>query len=162
MLHRPIHLSSVFLLLQRLSLVVFLFASTQCYVHLSTSVLVDEYESRHNGVSRLLCSVLKLVYFALVEQQLAVASCFMVAERAVEVGRDVHALHPHLMVGYIAESVDKTRLSESYRLYLGAGKHYACRIRLHKKVLKRGFLVLYAHRTFLSLQFLFLIHCFCY
>ena len=52
MLHRPIHFSSVFLLLERLSLVIFLFASGESNNKFCQSLLIDEESDGHNSEAR--------------------------------------------------------------------------------------------------------------
>jgi hypothetical protein len=49
----PFHFPFVFLLLQRLSLVKKFLTLTKCYIHLGTSVRVNEDECGHNGVASL-------------------------------------------------------------------------------------------------------------
>lgn len=80
MLDGTVHFSSVLLLLERLSLVVFLLTLAEGDINLGTSVVVDENEYRHDGKSRLLAVFLKSSEFSLVEQQLAVSAGLVIAE----------------------------------------------------------------------------------
>lgn len=73
MLYCTVHLAAVFLLFQRLTLVVFLLSFGKGDVNLGAPFAVYEHKRRHNSKANLLSSLQKFVYLALGKQQLAVA-----------------------------------------------------------------------------------------
>ena len=79
-LDSPVHFSSVFLLLQGLTLVILLLTLAQSDVDLGTAMVVDEDEGRYNGEAWLLGIFFQTAQLTLVEQQLAVTTCLMVTE----------------------------------------------------------------------------------
>ena len=93
------------------------------------------------------------------QQQLSVALQLMVVVRAVEVGRDVHTLHPQLTINNHAISIYQRGLTQTETLNLRTRQHDACREFLDEEILKRGLAVLYLYRTLLTKFLLLLIHC---
>ena len=156
-LHGTIHFTAVLLFLQCLSLVELLLTLTKGDVHLGTSVLVDEYQERHDGVTRLLGSRSQLGNFTFGKQQLAVTLQFMVVVGTIEIGRDIHALHPQLAIDDGAIGVNQRSLTQTDALNLRTRKDYAGGNSLDEEIFKRGFLVLYVNRTLLPDQFVFFI-----
>ena len=158
MLHRPIHLAAVFFGFECLSLVKLFLTFAEGEVHLGAPMLIEEHEQGDDGVTSLLGSTLKTCYLAPVEQEFAVALGLMVVIGAIEIGGDVHSLHPYLTIVDVAEGIHQTGFAETDRFYLGACEHDTCRVSLDEEILKRGFLIADVHRTLLSYQFLFLVH----
>ena len=156
-LHGTIHFTAVLLFLQRLALVELLLTLAKGDVHLGTPVLVDEYQKRYNGVARLFGSRSQLGNFALRKQQFAVALQFMVIVGTIEIGRDIHALHPQFAIDNGAVGVDQRSLTQTDALDFCTRKDNAGSELLDKEILKRGLLVFYLDRTFLPNLFLFLI-----
>ena len=156
-LHGTIHLTAVFFFLQRLALVELLLTLAKGDVHLGTSVLVDEYQERHYGVTRLFGSRRQFGNFTLRKQQFAVTLQFMVVVGTIEIGRYIHALHPQLAIDDGAIGVNQRSLTQTDALNLRTRKDYAGSELLDEEIFKRGFLVLYLDRTFLPNLFLFLI-----
>ena len=157
-LNGSIHFSSVLFLLQSLTLVILLLTLTEGDIHLGTALVIDEDERRDDGEARLLAVLFQSAQFALGKEQLAVSARLVVAERAVEVGRDVHSLHPELALIEIAVTVYQRCLTTADRLNLSTREHDARGIGVNEEVFERSLLVAYAHRTFLSNEFLFLVH----
>ena len=156
-LHGTIHFTAVFLFLQRLALVELLLTLAKSNVHLGTPVLIDEYQKRHNGVTRLFGSRSQLGNLALRKQQFAVALQFMVVVGTIEIGRDIHALHPQFAIDDGAIGVNQRSLTQTDALDFRTRKDNASSELLDKEILKRGLLVFYLDRTFLPNLFLFLI-----
>ena len=152
-----VHFATVFLFLQRLTLVERLLTLTQRNVHLGPAVLVEEHQQGDYRVARLLRGTLQLAYLALRQQQLAVALHLVVIVRTVEIGRHRHAAHPHLAVDNQTIAVHQTGLARTDALNLRARQHNAGRQRLYEEVLKRCLLVLYIDRTLLPDLFFLLI-----
>jgi hypothetical protein len=73
----------------------------------------------------------------------------VVVVRAIEVGRNVHALYPHLAIHYGAVGIDERGFAHADALYFGSGKDNACREGLDEEVFERGFLILDIDRTLL-------------
>ena len=74
----------------------------------------------------------------------------MIVVRTVEILRNMHVLHPQLVVDEGAVGIDKTRLGLTYRLNLGTGQHNAGSIALGDNIVERGSAVLYIYvRRFL-------------
>ena len=155
-LDSPVHFSSVFLLLQGLTLVILLLTLAEGNVHLGTSLVIDEDEYRNDGEARLLAVFFQTAQFTLGEQQLAVAACFVVAEGAVEIRRDVHALHPELALVEVAVAIHQRRLAAADGLNLSTREHDARGVSVNEEVLERSLLVAYLYRTLLT-EFLFLL-----
>ena len=116
-LYRPVHLSAIFLFFQCLSLVVFFLTSNQSDINFCTSVWVDEYQCGYNGESHLLGSLLKFAYLTFCEKQFAIAFSFVVWERTVEIGWNIHSLNPQFAIVDIAKTVYQRGFSQADRLY---------------------------------------------
>ena len=158
MLDGTVHFAPILFLLHRLSLVVHLFTTTEGNVYLGPAILINEYQRGYDSVAGLFLGFLKFLDFVAREQQFALALSLMIGIRAIEVGRDVHTLHPHLAVDDVAISVHERCLAGTYRLDFGAGEHNTRRELLDEKVFERGFLVLDLYRALLAkFQFL-LVH----
>ena len=155
--HGTIHFTTILLFLQRLTLVELLLTLAEGDVHLGTSILVDEYQQRHDGVARLTGSGRQLGNLTLGQKQFAVALQFVVIIRTIEIGRYIHTLHPQLAIDDGAIGVDQRSLTQTDALNLRTRKDYAGSELLDEEIFKRGFLVLYLDRTFLPNLFLFLI-----
>ena len=56
MFHHPVHLTAVFLLLQRLPLIELLLTLTEGNIHLGTAFVVDEHQQGDNRITCLLRS----------------------------------------------------------------------------------------------------------
>ena len=111
MLDCSIHLSSVFLFFQSLALVILLLSLTEGNIHLGSTVIIDKDEGWNNGETRLLAVLFKTAQFALGEKKLAVAASLMIAERAIEIRRDVHSLDPKFALIEIAITIYQRSLS---------------------------------------------------
>ena len=136
MLDRTVHLSSVLLLLQGLTLVILLLTLAEGDINLGTSVVVDEDERRHDGVTRLLGVFLQSSQLTLGEQQLAVTTSLMVAKRTIEIRRDVHALHPEFAIVEVTIAIHERSLAASDRLDFSTRQHDAGGISVNKEVLE--------------------------
>ena len=134
--------AAVFFFLERLALVVAVFASGQVDVELGPSVLVDEEQGGDDGESGILERLLQAVNLAAVEQQLAVAAGGVVVVGAVEVLGDVHVLHPNLAAKDGAVGVHEAGLAQADALDFRARQHHSCRVFLHQEVLELRFTVL--------------------
>ena len=155
-LNGSIHFSSVLFLLQGLTLVILLLTLAESDIHLGTTLVIDEDERRNDGEARLLAVLLQSAQFALGKEQLAVSARLVVAERAVEVRRDVHSLHPELALIEIAVAVYQRCLTATDRLNLSTREHDARGIGVNEEVFERSLLVAYLYRTLLT-EFLFLL-----
>ena len=158
MLDCSIHLPSVFLLLQSLTLVILLLTLAEGNVHLGTSLVVDENEYRNDGEARLLAVFLQSAQFTLGEKQLAVAACFVVAEGTVEIRRDVHTLHPELALVEVAVAIHQRRLAAADGFNLSTREHDARSVSVNEEVLELSLLVAYLYRTLLAEFLVFLVH----
>ena len=58
----------------------------------------------------------------------------------------MHILHPQLTIYEVAVGIHKARLTQAYRLDLGACEHDACGVGIYKLVIKRSLLILYVDR----------------
>ena len=140
----PIQFPAVFLVFQRVTLVVLFLTFSQRYVHLGEALLVQIHAQGDDGEAILMASVLlQRAYLLLVQQQLTVAARLVVVVRAIEIGRNVHALHPNLAVVNVAERIYQRCLTQTDGLYLRARKHHARRVGVNDKVVKLRPLVLY-------------------
>ena len=104
-LDSPVHFSSVFLLLQGLTLVILLLTLAEGDIHLGTSIVVNEDKCWHDGKARLLAILFQSAQFALGEKELAVAASLMIGKRAIEIRRDIHTLHPQFTLIEIAVAI---------------------------------------------------------
>ena len=111
MLDCSIHLSSVFLFFQSLALVIFLLTLAEGYVHLGSTMIIDKDEGRNNGETGLLAVLLKTAQFTLGKKKFTVAASLMIAERALEIRRDVHSLDPKFALIEIAITIYQRSLS---------------------------------------------------
>lgn len=158
MLDGSIHFATVFLCFQRLPFVVLFFASTKRNIDLRPTILVDENQRRNNRVARLFSGIFQMADFALRQEQFPLALRLVVGVGTVEIGRNIHSLHPDFAVHDVAISIDKRSLARTNRLDFRAGQHNARRQFLNEKIFEGGLLVLDLYRTFLPKFLLLLVH----
>lgn len=106
-LHSTIHLALVLLLLDSLTLIKFFLTTAEGDINLSASLVIDEYECRHDGEAHRLGVFLQTTYLTLVEQKLTVSLRLMVVIRSIEIWIDIHSLNPYLTVVDIAKGINK-------------------------------------------------------
>src|SRR5574344_368807 len=143
MFHGSVHLPTVFLLLERLTLVVFLFSPCESYDKFGHSFFINKKTNWNNGKTWCFRIIPQVANFLFIEKEFAFSPFHMIIVRTLRIESHIHVLHPNLTIVDITIGIDKACFSSTNTFNLRTSEDNACRESIHKLVIEGGTLVFY-------------------
>lgn len=141
MTHEAIKLALVLALADGLTLVVVVLALTERYFELCQAFFIDEKVERDNGFAGIFNRILELAKLATVEQELPVATDFVIHVRTELIGSDMHLLDPQFASLKDAVGIGKRGLAVANGLDFRAIEDNPGRETVENLVIERGALI---------------------